>query len=41
RWAVDAFLKQHNVDLHYDEADLECDRITLQQLRAKPTHSAS
>ena len=41
RWAVDAFLKQHNVDLHYDEADLECDRITLQQLRAEPTHSAS
>jgi predicted HTH domain antitoxin len=41
RWAVDAFLKQRNADLHYDEADLECDRTTLQQLRAKPTHSAS
>lgn len=35
RWAVDAFLKQHNADLHYDEADLEHDRTTLQQLRAK------
>ncbi len=37
RWAVDAFLKQHNADLHYDEADLEGDRTTLQQLRAKST----
>jgi predicted HTH domain antitoxin len=41
RWAVDAFLKQHNTDLHYDEADLEHDRTTLHQLRAKSTHSAS
>ncbi|MFB2981855.1 UPF0175 family protein [Microseira sp. BLCC-F43] len=40
RWAVDVFLKQHNADLHYDEADLERDRTTLQQLRAKPTSSA-
>jgi predicted HTH domain antitoxin len=40
RWAVDGFLKQHNADLHYDEADLERDRTTLQQLRAKPTHSS-
>ena len=37
RWAVDAFLKEHNADLHYDEADLERDRETLRQLRAKPT----
>ena len=29
RWAVDAFLKQYNADLHYDEADLECDRKRL------------
>lgn len=35
RWAVDAFLKQHNADLHYDEIDLESDRTTLHQLRAK------
>lgn len=41
RWAVDAFLKQHNADLHYDEADLERDRTTLYQQRAKPTYSAS
>lgn len=40
RWTVDDFLKQHNVDLHYDETDLEHDRATLQQLRAKPTHSS-
>ncbi|NCJ06465.1 UPF0175 family protein [Synechococcales cyanobacterium C] len=33
RWTVDAFLKQKNADLHYDEADLECDRKTLRQLR--------
>jgi predicted HTH domain antitoxin len=39
RWAVDAFLKQHNADLHYDEVDLESDRTTLQQLRAKTTSS--
>jgi predicted HTH domain antitoxin len=41
RWTIDAFLKQHNADLHYDEADLERDRTTLHQLRAKPTNSAS
>lgn len=40
RWTVDDFLKQHNVDLHYDETDLEHDRATLQQLRAKPIHSS-
>jgi predicted HTH domain antitoxin len=39
RWAVDAFLKQHHADLHYDEADLEHDRTTLHQLRTKPTSS--
>jgi len=33
RWAVDAFLKQHNADLHYNESDLESDRQTLRQLR--------
>ncbi|RUR76797.1 UPF0175 family protein [Chlorogloeopsis fritschii PCC 9212] len=37
RWAVDAFLKQRHADLHYDETDLERDRTTLHQLRAKPT----
>lgn len=41
RWAVDAFLKEHHADLHYDEADLERDRETLRQLRAKHTISAS
>jgi predicted HTH domain antitoxin len=41
RWTVDAFLKQHYADLHYDEADLERDRATLHQLRANPTSSAS
>jgi PIN domain nuclease of toxin-antitoxin system len=34
-----AFLKQHNADLHYDEADLERDRDTLHQLRAKATNN--
>ncbi|MGK7878056.1 MAG: UPF0175 family protein [Xenococcaceae cyanobacterium] len=41
RWAVDAFLKQHNADLHYDETDLERDRETLRQLKAKHTSSTS
>ncbi|MBE9139306.1 UPF0175 family protein [Nodosilinea sp. LEGE 07088] len=41
RWAVDSFLKQHNADLHYDEADLERDRETLRHLRAKRTDNAS
>jgi predicted HTH domain antitoxin len=41
RWAVEAFLKQHNADLHYDEADLEHDRETLRQLRLKQNGSAS
>lgn len=40
RWTVDAFLKEHKADLHYDEADLEHDRVSLQQLRAKSSHSA-
>jgi len=35
RWAVDAFLKEHKVDLHYDENDLESDRQTLEQIRTK------
>ena len=29
---VDAFLKQAGVELHYDEADLEADRLTMEQL---------
>lgn len=33
RFAVDAFLKKSKVYLHYDEADLEDDRQTLEQLR--------
>lgn len=41
RWAVDAFLKQHHADLHYDEADLESDRETLRQLRANHSDSTS
>jgi predicted HTH domain antitoxin len=41
RWAVDAFLKQHHVDLHYNEADLEHDRTTFRQLQSKPTHRLS
>jgi len=41
RWAVDAFLKQHNADLHYDEIDLACDRETLHQLREKQAHRDS
>ncbi|MFM7529369.1 MAG: UPF0175 family protein [Nodosilinea sp.] len=41
RWTVDAFLKQHKADLHYDETDLECDRETLRQRRSKPANSAS
>ena len=41
RWAVDAFLKQHNADLHYDETDLERDRQTLRQFRAKQSTGTS
>lgn len=41
RWAVDAFLKQHNADLQYDEIDLESDRETLRQLRGKHSSHAS
>ncbi|MGB0564827.1 MAG: UPF0175 family protein [Spirulinaceae cyanobacterium] len=33
RWDVDAFLKEHHADLHYDETDLESDLATLQQLQ--------
>jgi predicted HTH domain antitoxin len=33
RWEVDAFLKQHQAYLHYDETDLEQDIETLSQLR--------
>jgi predicted HTH domain antitoxin len=33
RWEVDAFLKQHQAYLHYDEADLAQDLETLSQLR--------
>ena len=39
RWSVDAFLKQHNADLHYDEFDLERDRETLNQIRIKCSSS--
>ena len=35
RWAVDAFLKAHNVDLHYNKEDRMRDRNTMRQLRAK------
>ena len=39
RWVVDAFLKNHDADLHYDEVDLDSDRKTLQQLLNKHDHS--
>lgn len=39
RWAVDAFLKQHNADLHYNEIDLARDRKTLRQIRERQTNS--
>ena len=39
RWVLDAFLKNHDADLHYNEVDLESDRKTLQQLRNKHDHS--
>ncbi|MEM8637687.1 MAG: UPF0175 family protein [Cyanobacteria bacterium P01_G01_bin.54] len=32
RWAVDAFLKERNADLHYDINDLASDRATFEQL---------
>lgn len=41
RWAVDAFLKQHNADLHYDQADLGQDRETLRQLHEKKVNRDS
>lgn len=41
RWAVDAFLKQHNADLHYDEVDLGRDREAFRQLREKQAHRDS
>ncbi|MFB6276278.1 MAG: UPF0175 family protein [Halothece sp.] len=39
RWAVDVFLKEHNANLHYDEMDLERDRETLRQFRAKQSNA--
>ena len=33
RKEVDAFLKEKGVYLHYDEADLEADRSSHEQLR--------
>lgn len=33
RLEVDAFLKEKGAFLHYDEADLEADRLTHEQLR--------
>ncbi|MEO1147355.1 MAG: UPF0175 family protein [Cyanobacteria bacterium J06638_22] len=41
RWTVDAFLKQHNADLHYDETELESDRETLHQFREEHIHRSS
>lgn len=39
RWDVDAFLKQAEAYLPYNESDLEQERETLRQLRAKPSNS--
>lgn len=39
RWDVDAFLKQADAYLPYTESDLEQERETLRQLRAKPSNS--
>jgi len=39
RWDVDAFLKQAEAYLPYTESDLEQERETLRQLRAKPSNS--
>ena len=39
RWYVDAFLKQADAYLPYTEGDLEQERETLRQLRAKPSNS--
>ncbi|NJR64416.1 MAG: UPF0175 family protein [Leptolyngbyaceae cyanobacterium CRU_2_3] len=33
RWAIDAFLKQAGIDLHYDSADLQADLETLHRSR--------
>ncbi len=35
RWETDAFLKRVEAYIHYTEADLQQDRETLRQLRAK------
>ena len=35
RMEVHAFLKEHGVHLHYDLADLEQDRATVQKVREK------
>jgi hypothetical protein len=41
RMEVHAFLKQHSVYLHYDVSDLQQDRVTAQQVRAKLQSSES
>jgi predicted HTH domain antitoxin len=41
RWDVDAFLKQHKADLHYDATDLERDRETLRHLQPKQNNSSA
>ena len=41
RWAIDTFLKEHNADLHYDEADLESDREIFRKLRENNAHGNS
>jgi predicted HTH domain antitoxin len=35
RWDVEAFLKQHHADLHYDESDLEQDLAALDRVLGK------
>ena len=39
RWNVDTFLHQAKAYLHYDEADLEHDRVTLTQFRLEQSQS--
>lgn len=38
RWDVDVFLKQAGAYLHYSDEDLEQERETLRQLRAKSSN---
>lgn len=38
RWDVDAFLKQAGAYLHYSDEDLEQERETLRQLRARSSN---